>query len=138
MKNRKQINRITRLCPSVDGYSMDVLFVEEFIKETKLRYPDKPLTISFETGDDEEIEGLVIYVYETLSEEERKQIEIEQLKKQFKKAVDDQYWTSNLLNMNKSQIPQYERRIEYLNKEIDDTIQKLKEFGIDYKKISTE
>lgn len=55
-----------------------------------------------------------------------------------RKAVHDQSWTYNRLEMSKSQIPQYERNIEYLNKEIDDTIKKLKEFGIDYKNISTE
>lgn len=47
-------------------------------------------------------------------------------------------WTVKQLEMNKYQIPQYERKIEYLNQSIDDTIKALKELGIDYKTISTE
>lgn len=138
MKNKKQIGRVYRQCSSLDGFSIDTSIVKEFIKEIQEKYHDKELNLAFDRDVDDNVNGLVIYVYETLSEDEANQREIELLKKQFKKAVHDQSWTYNRLEMSKSQIPQYERKIEYLNKEIDDTIKKLKEFGIDYKKISTE
>jgi hypothetical protein len=132
MKNRKQIGRVYRQCSSLDGFSINASIVKEFIKEIQEKYPDKELNLAFDRDVDDNVNGLVIYVYETLSEDEANQREIELLKKQFKKAVNDQSWTYNRLEMSKSQIPQYERKIEYLNKEIDDTIKKLKEFGVDY------